>query len=157
MSNRPEIAAVDGPNRPAFHKALVAEGAQFAAIGNCDVCHTVPGGPAYAGSRPIPTPFGTVYSANITPNPKPASAPRAEEAFQRAMRRGVSRQGYNLYPAFPYDHYAKLSDNDIRALYAFVMTRMPVDSRPPQRAAISVEHAPGCNNLESAVPRHCAL
>ncbi|MGA7264581.1 MAG: cytochrome c [Stellaceae bacterium] len=134
LSNRPEIAAVDGPNRPAFHKALVAEGAQFAAIGNCDVCHTVPGGPAYAGSRPIPTPFGTVYSANITPDPKTGIGSWSEEAFQRAMRRGVSRQGYNLYPAFPYDHYAKLSDNDIRALYAFVMTRMPVDSRPPPNA-----------------------
>jgi mono/diheme cytochrome c family protein len=50
------------------------------------------------------------------------------------MREGVSRQGYNLYPAFPYDHYAKLSDNDIRALYAFIMTRMPIDSQPPANA-----------------------
>jgi mono/diheme cytochrome c family protein len=50
------------------------------------------------------------------------------------MREGISRQGYNLYPAFPYDHYSKLGDSDIRALYAFVMTRTPVGSRPPANA-----------------------
>lgn len=50
------------------------------------------------------------------------------------MREGVSRRGYNVYPAFPYDHYAKLSGSDIRALYAFVMTRLPVDSQPPANA-----------------------
>lgn len=134
LSSRAEIAAIDASGRPAFDQTLVVEGAQLAAIGNCDVCHTVPGGSAYAGSRAIPTPFGTVYSANITPDPKTGIGSWSEEAFRRAMREGVSRQGYNLYPAFPYDHYAKLSDGDIRALYAFIMTRMPVDSRPPANA-----------------------
>jgi mono/diheme cytochrome c family protein len=133
-SSHEEIAEIAASSRPAFDKALVVEGAQLAAVGNCDVCHTVPGGPAYAGSRPIPTPFGTVYSANITPDPKTGIASWSEEAFRRAMRQGVSRQGYNLYPAFPYDHYAKLSDGDIRALYAFIMTRLPVESRPPANA-----------------------
>jgi mono/diheme cytochrome c family protein len=133
-SSHKEIAAIAASSRPAFEKTLVVEGAQLAAIGNCDVCHTAPGGPAYAGSRPIPTPFGTVYSANITPDPKTGLGSWSEEAFRRAMREGVSRQGDNLYPAFPYDHYAKLSDSDIRALYAFVMTRRPVDSRPPPNA-----------------------
>ena len=117
-SSHEEIAAIAASSGPAFDKALVVEGAQLAAIGNCDVCHTVPGGPAYAGSRPIPTPFGTVYSANITPDPKTGIGLWSEEAFRRAMREGVSRQGYNLYPAFPYDHYARLSDGDIRGLYA---------------------------------------
>jgi mono/diheme cytochrome c family protein len=134
LSSHREIAAIDASGHPAFDKTLVVEGAQLAAIGNCDVCHTVPGGPAYAGSRAIPTPFGTVYSANITPDPETGIGSWSEEAFRRAMREGVSRQGYNLYPAFPYDHYAKLSDGDIWALYAFVMTRLPVDSRPPANA-----------------------
>jgi mono/diheme cytochrome c family protein len=133
-SSHEEIAAIAASSRPAFDKALVVEGAQLAAIGNCDVCHTVPGGPAYAGSRPIPTPFGTVYSANVTPHPETGIGSWSEEAFRRAMREGVSRQGYNLYPAFPYDHYAKLSDSDIQALFAFVMTRKPVESRPPANA-----------------------
>ncbi len=134
LSNHPEITAIDASSRPAFDKTLVVEGAQLAAIGNCDVCHSAPGGPAYAGSRAIPTPFGTVYSANITPDPETGIGSWSEQAFWRAMREGVSRQGYNLYPAFPYDHYAKLSDSDIRALYAFVMTRIPVESRPPANA-----------------------
>ena len=134
LSSRAEIAAIDVSSRPAFDKTLVSEGAQLAAIGNCDVCHTVPGGPAYAGNRAIPTPFGKVYSTNITPDPKTGIGSWSEEAFRRAMREGISRQGYNLYPAFPYDHYAKLSDGDIRALYAFAMTRMPVESRPTANA-----------------------
>jgi mono/diheme cytochrome c family protein len=133
-SSHKEIAAIAVSSRPAFDKALIVEGAQLAAIGNCDGCHTVPDGPAYAGSRPIPTPYGPVYSANITPNPKTGIGSWSEEAFRRAMREGVSRQGYNLYPAFPYDHYAKLSEGDIRALYAFIMTRLPVESRPPANA-----------------------
>jgi mono/diheme cytochrome c family protein len=130
-SRRPEIPAVDTPSRAGFDEALIQEGAQLAAIGNCDVCHTVPGGPVYAGSLPIPTPFGTIYSTNITPDRRTGIGAWPEEAFRRAMREGVSRDGTYLYPAFPYDHYAKLSDRDIHALYAFVMTRSPVESSPP--------------------------
>lgn len=133
-SRRPEIAAIDASSHPAFDQALVLRGAQLAAIGNCDVCHTVPRGPAYAGSRPILTPFGTIYSSNITPDPETGIGGWPEEAFRRAMREGVSRRGSYLYPAFPYDHYAKLNNDDIQALYAFAMTRSPVESRPPANA-----------------------
>lgn len=130
-SRQPEIAATDASNRPTFDPALVAAGAQLAAIGNCNICHTVPGGAAYAGRRPIPTPFGTVYSSNITPDRDTGIGTWSEAAFSRAMREGVARDGSYLYPAFPYPHYTKLSDDDIRALYAFVMTRQAVQNRPP--------------------------
>jgi mono/diheme cytochrome c family protein len=130
-SRRPEIPAIEAARRPGFDRALAAQGAQLAAIGNCDVCHTVPGGPAYSGGRPIPTPFGTVYSTNITPDAQTGIGSWSEEAFRRAMREGIARDGSYLYPAFPYDHYVKLSDGDIHALFAFVMTRSPVESRPP--------------------------
>jgi mono/diheme cytochrome c family protein len=109
-----------------FDKSLIAKGAELAAIGNCAVCHTAPGGDSFAGGLPIPTPFGTIYSTNITPDPQTGIGRWPEAAFARAMRRGVDREGRHLYPAFPYDHFTRITDEDNRALYAFLMTRKPV-------------------------------
>src|SRR5438045_7068306 len=67
-SQRSEFAVIEPPQRTSFDNDLIKKGASLAAIGNCDVCHTVSGGSAYAGSRPIPTPFGTIYSTNIIPD-----------------------------------------------------------------------------------------
>src|SRR5579864_3618747 len=106
----PVIARIEVPPRSAFDPAVIAKGAQLAAIGDCAVCHTAPGGSPYAGNRPIPTPFGTIYSTNITPAPGNGIGHWSEAAFGRAMRRGISRGGYHLYPAFPYPHYTKLGD-----------------------------------------------
>ena len=125
---RPLVTAIEPPERSAFDPADVAKGARLAAIGNCDVCHTAPGGPNYAGNRPIATPLGTIYSTNITPAPGNGIGRWSEDAFRRAMREGVSRRGRHLYPAFPYDHYTRLDDKDIHALYAFLMTRPPVET-----------------------------
>jgi mono/diheme cytochrome c family protein len=133
-SQQTEIAAIEPPRRAAFDRALIEKGARLAAIGNCDICHTVPGGPAYAGNRPIPTPFGTTYSTNITPDPDSGIGRWSGEAFRRAMRKGIARDGHHLYPAFPYYHYARTTDEDIDAIYAFVMTRMPVSSPAPPNA-----------------------
>jgi mono/diheme cytochrome c family protein len=119
------------PQRGDFDEAAIRKGAKLSALGNCDVCHTAPGGAPYAGGRPIPTPIGTVYSSNITPAIGTGIGRWPEAAFARAMRDGVARRGEHLYPAFPYDHYARLSDDDVRALYAFVMTRTPVEIVPP--------------------------
>lgn len=130
-SQQPEIAAADISTHREFEPATIAAGAQLAAIGNCDVCHTVADGPPYAGARPIPTPFGTIYSSNITPDPETGIGRWPEAALRRALRDGISRDGTHLYPAFPYDHYTKLSDGDIHALYAFLMTRAPVYNHPP--------------------------
>ncbi|HUJ99329.1 MAG TPA: cytochrome c [Stellaceae bacterium] len=131
-----EIATIDPSRRPPADEAVVAKGAELAAIGDCDVCHTVPGGPPYAGGRPIPTPFGTIYSANITPDATTGISRWSQAAFRRAMKEGVSRNGDDLYPAFPYDHYTKLGDDDVAALYAFLMSRSAVQSRPPANALI---------------------
>lgn len=129
-----EIAPVEPPQRSAFQSGLIEKGAQLAALGNCVVCHTVPGGPAYAGGRPIPTPFGTLYSTNITPDPDTGIGRWSAAAFGRAMRKGIARDGRHLYPAFPYDHYARTTDADIGALYAFVITRPAVSHRPTANA-----------------------
>jgi mono/diheme cytochrome c family protein len=120
------LAPVEPPMRSAFDAALIAKGAQLAAMGNCNSCHTAERGPSYAGGRALRTPFGTMYGTNITPDPDTGIGRWSEAAFRRAMHEGLDREGRQLYPAFPYDHFTKVSDEDIRALYAFFMTREPV-------------------------------
>ncbi|WJR66460.1 cytochrome c [Neorhizobium sp. CSC1952] len=110
---------------------LVAKGAQLAAVGNCIACHTEPGQEAFAGGLPVPTPFGTLYSTNITPDPETGIGRWSEAAFVRAMREGVDREGNHLYPAFPYDHFTWVTEEDNKALYAFLMTREPVKATAP--------------------------
>jgi mono/diheme cytochrome c family protein len=119
---------------PAVDQTLIAVGAQLAAIGNCNICHTREDGLPFAGGRPIVTPFGRVFSTNITPDPHTGIGGWSEVAFVRAMREGVSRDGRHLYPAFPYDHMTKMRELDIRAVYAFIMTRKPVRALTPPNA-----------------------
>lgn len=127
---RPAIAAID-PAKQTFDPALVKRGRELAALGNCNSCHTVRGAKNFAGGLPVPTPFGAVFSSNITPDPETGIGRWPEEAFRRAMRSGVDREGRHLYPTFPYDHFTNVRDDDDRALYAFLMTREPV--RAPAR------------------------
>lgn len=115
-----------------FAAELVAKGAQLAALGNCIACHTVPGRPAFAGGLALPTPFGTIYSTNITPDRETGIGGWSEAAFERAMREGVDREGSHLYPAFPYEHFTRVSADDNRALYAFLMTRVAVKAEAPE-------------------------
>jgi mono/diheme cytochrome c family protein len=129
---RPTIAAIAPPAPSSFDPALVKRGRDLAAVGNCNTCHTVRGGQNYAGGLPVPTPFGTIFSSNITPDAETGIGRWSEDAFQRAMRTGVDRAGRHLYPTFPYDHFTNVSDEDDRALYAFLMTRPPVHALPPE-------------------------
>ena len=129
---RPAIAAIDPPAPASFDPALIKRGRELAAIGNCNDCHTVRGGKSFAGGLPVPTPFGTIYSSNITPDAETGIGRWSERAFRRAMRSGVNRDGQHLYPTFPYDHFTNVSDQDDSALYAFLMTRAPVTA--PARA-----------------------
>src|SRR5713101_3932420 len=123
---RPAIAAIDPPTLQSFDAALVKRGRDLAAIGNCNDCHTVRGGKNFAGGLPVPTPFGTIFSSNITPDADTGIGRWSEAAFARAMRSGVDREGRHLYPTFPYDHFTNVSDEDDRALYAYLMTREAV-------------------------------
>ena len=128
---KPRIDPVKQDQAQTFDPTTVTRGSELAALGNCVVCHTASGGKSYAGGRPIPTPFGTIYSTNITPDRDTGIGEWSEAAFRRALRVGVDRAGEHLYPAFPYDHFTRLTDGDIRALYAFVMTRRAVRNQPP--------------------------
>jgi len=127
---RPAIAAVD-PAQQTFANDLVKRGRALAAIGNCSNCHTAPGAKDFAGAVAVPTPFGTVFSSNITPDAETGIGKWSEAAFRRAMRDGVDREGRHLYPTFPYDHFTNVSDEDDRALYAYLMTRQPVQAAVP--------------------------
>ncbi len=91
---------------------------------------------AGAGGLGMPTPFGTIYTSNLTPDADTGIGKWSEEAFRRSMVEGVDREGRHLYPAFPYDHYTKVSDEDIHALYAFVMSRDPVRNTIPANEVI---------------------
>ena len=124
-----EIEPVEPPQR--FEPEQVERGANLAAIGDCAACHTAPDGKPYAGGFPLRTMYGTVYGSNITPEPETGIGRWSQAAFVRAMRDGVSRDGRHLYPAFPYDHFTRATDEDLNALYAFVMTREPVNLVPP--------------------------
>ncbi len=110
---------------------LVRQGVVLAAIGDCAVCHSAEHGTPYAGGRPLPTPFGTIYSTNITPDAATGIGRWSLAAFTRAMREGVDRAGNNLYPALPYDHFTHMSDGDIAALYAYLMSRPALAAQAP--------------------------
>jgi mono/diheme cytochrome c family protein len=123
-------AALPPPAAQSFDEAQIAKGAALARLGDCQGCHTADGGQAYAGGRPLGTPFGTIFTTNITPAPKTGLGRYSREAFVRAMRKGVRADGAQLYPAFPYDHFAYAGDGDLDALYAFLMTRRPQERAP---------------------------
>jgi len=120
-----------GAKQVADAKAI-RQGAELAAIGNCSDCHTTKSGAPYAGGRALDaSPYGTIYSSNITPDPETGIGTWSEEAFRRAMHEGVDREGRHLYPAFPYDHFTHATDQDIHALYVFLMSQQAVRSTVP--------------------------
>ncbi|PRY09174.1 molybdopterin cofactor-binding domain-containing protein [Paraburkholderia sp. BL25I1N1] len=126
------IAPITPPLASTFAPDLVARGKLLASLGNCAVCHTAHNGVPNAGGKPLDTPFGTVYSTNITPDGQTGIGNWSLEAFVRAMRQGMSRDGHRFYPAFPYTSFQNTSDDDLKALYAYLMAQTPVRSRPPE-------------------------
>jgi mono/diheme cytochrome c family protein len=127
----PEIEKVTPPAPESFDRHRVAEGEDLARLGNCAGCHTAEPSRALAGGRALPTPFGTVFATNITPHPEDGIGAWSREAFGRALRRGIARDGTHLYPAFPYDHFTHVTDEQLDALYAWLMTRRPIAGRAP--------------------------
>ena len=114
LARRPAIGPVERPAPERFSAESIAQGESLAAAGHCASCHTRPGGQPFAGGYGVNTPFGIVYGTNITPDPKTGIGTWPLEAFLRAMREGVARDGSHLFPAFPYNAYTKLTDDDLR-------------------------------------------
>lgn len=125
------LAPIGRPDPGSFSRGLIARGEQVAALGGCAVCHTEGDGAAYAGGHRLDTPFGAIYTTNITPDPATGIGTWSYAAFERAMRHGIHRDGHRLYPAFPYTSYAGMSDGDMQALYAYLMSLAPVTATTP--------------------------
>jgi mono/diheme cytochrome c family protein len=117
---RPAIAPIE--RSTLFDVAQLQRGARVVEAGDCAVCHTRPGGEYLAGGLPLVTPFGTLYSTNITPDVETGIGQWSLPAFERAMRQGIARDGHLLYPAFPYVHYRRMSAADIADAYAYLMS-----------------------------------
>ncbi len=105
--------------------ALIKRGEYVAQLGDCVACHTAAKGALMAGGRELATPMGTIYSTNITPDPETGIGKYTFSQFDRAMRRGIAADGHNLYPAMPYPSYAKTSEEDMHALYAYLLQGLP--------------------------------
>ncbi len=111
---------------------LVARGEYLVTAGNCASCHTTQDGAFMSGGLPFRTPFGTIYSTNITPDPLTGIGNWSEVDFLNSLRHGVRPDGDHLYPAFPYTAYTKASDDDILAMFAYLKSIKPVRITPPQ-------------------------
>ncbi|MBS4075630.1 molybdopterin-dependent oxidoreductase [Ameyamaea chiangmaiensis] len=128
---RRPIAPIPRPDAASFAPAEIARGRILAAAGDCAVCHTAPGEVANTGGRALDTPFGQIITTNLTPDVETGIGGWSYAAFARAMREGISRDGRHLYPAFPYTSFARVSDADLRALYAYLMVQPAVARAVP--------------------------
>ena len=110
----------------ATDSATTQRGAYLAKVGNCMACHTARGGASYAGGRGIVTPFGTVYTSNLTPDNATGIGTWSPAYFWRALHNGRSKDGRLLYPAFPYANYTQVTREDSDALFAHLKSLTPV-------------------------------
>ncbi|CAG9219298.1 Gluconate 2-dehydrogenase cytochrome c subunit [Paraburkholderia sabiae] len=126
---------------------LIEKGEYLAKAADCAGCHTAPpGGPSgkeplhksapFAGGLPMGSPFGTIYSSNITPDPVAGIGRYSYEDFERAVRDGVAPDDRRLYPAMPYPSFAKINDDDMHALYAYFMRGVAPVSTPAPRTEL---------------------
>lgn len=125
----PTIPAITPPDPASFDAAAVKRGEFVANAGFCAECHTRKGGAEFAGNYPMDTGFGTIYASNITPDAQTGIGTWSKKAFRRALHEGVARDGHYLFPAFPYDHFTKMTDKDVSDLYAYMMTRPAVTEK----------------------------
>ncbi|MBD8095177.1 cytochrome c [Pseudomonas fluorescens] len=109
---------------------LVSRGEYVARVSDCVACHSLPGKAPFAGGLEMATPLGAIHATNITPDKNVGIGTYSLADFDRAVRHGVAPGGRRLYPAMPYPSYVKLSDDDMRALYAFFMQSVQPASEP---------------------------
>ena len=118
-------------------EAEIQKGRYLATAADCAACHTVRSDMPYAGGYGIPSPFGTIYSTNITPSRTHGIGTYTEADFSRALRLGITPDGKHLYPAMPYTAYANLTNNDTHNLYVYFMNAVnPVEQSGPQTQLI---------------------
>ncbi|HEX4183344.1 MAG TPA: cytochrome c [Caulobacteraceae bacterium] len=113
---------------------LVKRGEYLTKAADCEVCHTTEGGQPYSGGLPFKTPFGTLYSPNITADRQTGIGAWSDAEFIRAVHKGIARDGSRLYPAFPYESYTLLSDDDVRAIRAYLFSLPVAHATAPPNA-----------------------
>lgn len=127
LGPQPENTALTAPAT----EAQIEQGRYLALAGNCMACHTTRGGTPFAGGRRIDTPFGGVYSSNLTPDPETGLGRWTSQDFWQAMHRGRSKDGRLLTPAFPYNHTSVITRQDSDAILAWLRTLPPVVQAQP--------------------------
>jgi mono/diheme cytochrome c family protein len=120
----------EAPQAASADPALVSRGEYVARLSDCVACHSLPGKAPFAGGLEMATPLGAIHATNITPDRTHGIGTYSLADFDRAVRHGVAPGGRRLYPAMPYPSYAKLSDDDIQAMYAFFMEGVQPANQP---------------------------
>jgi mono/diheme cytochrome c family protein len=125
-------AASSAPPARESERALIARGEYLARAADCQSCHTSKGGQPFAGGEKLSTPFGSINGPNVTPDPNTGIGSWTEADFERAVRRGIRKDGAFLYPAMPYPSYTQLTDADVHALWVYVHSLAPVNREVPK-------------------------
>jgi mono/diheme cytochrome c family protein len=111
--------------------STVERGKYLAEAGNCISCHTQTGAVPFSGGVPFETPFGTIFSSNITPDPATGIGTWTAYDLRRAMHEGIAAGGYRLFPAFPYTSFTKVTDADVDAIYHYLRSVKAARYTPP--------------------------
>ncbi|MGF6607988.1 mono/diheme cytochrome c family protein [Paraburkholderia sp. WSM4175] len=130
-------ASVGGPAMLAGKAAngeLVKRGQYLTRAADCAACHTADKSRPFAGGLPISTPFGTIVTPNITPDPDTGIGQWSDADFMRAMHEGIGKGGERLYPAFPYTAYTRVTEQDVLAIRAYLNTLAPIHYTPPSNS-----------------------
>jgi mono/diheme cytochrome c family protein len=131
------LIAVGSASAFAADSEEIARGKYIVTAFDCEACHTQPGGKPFAGGLPLKSPLGVIYSTNITPSKQHGIGNYSLQQFFSALRRGIRGDGAHLYPAMPYASYARLTDDDIKAIYGYFMQEVqPVDEPAAKQTSL---------------------
>ncbi len=112
-------------------------GERVAIAADCAACHTAPGGIPFAGGRAIESPFGAIYSTNITPDKQAGIGSYTLDEFRAVLYDGVRKDGTRLYPAMPYANFRKMTEEDVRALYAYIRKDVAAVAVVPPKTSLA--------------------
>ena len=130
-----ESRTPDGPVQKVTASAQEIERGRYLTLaGDCAACHTAANGAPMAGGYPVDTPFGVIYSSNITPSADFGIGRWTKEDFHRALTEGISPPSRHLYPAMPYTSYKGVTREDSDAMYSYLMSRKAIDVAPPENS-----------------------
>jgi mono/diheme cytochrome c family protein len=109
----------------------VAHGKALVVAADCASCHTADPAKPFAGGKRIDTPFGAIYTPNLTPDRDTGIGAWSDADFYGALRYGIAPDGSRYYPAFPYPNFTKLTRDDILSIRAYLATLAPFQNKAP--------------------------